>query len=136
MKSHRKLKLIAVAFIIAHFIIGTIHAAAHVAIGINMSLWQNLYILIIIWALPLASGVLLLLRRTRAGFVMLFLSMLGSLLFGGYYHFLASGADNVNSLGHHSWALPFQLSAALLALTEAAGTLVGILGSRRSRNIR
>lgn len=131
LKNSNALKRIAVAIIVAHFLVGVVHGAAHVAIGIDMPLWQNLYILIVIWALPVVSGLLLWRRARRAGFLLLFLSMLGALLFGGYYHFIEHGADNVGSLGHHSWALPFQITAVLLALTEAAGTFIGILGSRR-----
>jgi hypothetical protein len=134
LKSPDTLKRIAVAVIIAHALAGVVHGAAHKAMGIDMSLWQNLYILIVIWALPIISGFLLRRRPAWAGFLLLFLSMLGALLFGGYYHFIERGADNVRSLGHHTWALPFQLTAVLLALTEAAGALVGLLGSLRVRN--
>jgi uncharacterized membrane protein YqaE (UPF0057 family) len=133
LKSRSSLVRIAIAIIVAHVVVGTVHGTAHVAMGINMSLAQNLYILIVIWALPVVSGLLLWRRRARAGFVLLCLSMLGALPFGAYYHFVATGADNVGSLGHHLWALPFQITAVLLALTEAAGSLVGLLGARRVR---
>jgi hypothetical protein len=79
--------------------------------------------------LPLVA-VVLLWRRSALGFPLLFGSMLGSLLFGAYYHFIAAGADNVASLPPHAWALPFQVTAVLLALTEAAGVVVGAVGLR------
>ena len=62
---------------------------------------------------------------------MLFLSMLGALLFGGYYHFVLAGADNVSTVAHHalhSWAHLFQVSAVLLALVEFAGVIAGVAG--------
>lgn len=119
-----------IAIVVLHALVVVAHSAAHSALYIYMGPWQNAYILLVIVVLPLVSG-LLLWRRTKAGFLLLFFSMLGALLFGGYYHFIVPGPDNVGWLGHHPWALPFQVSAVLLAVSEAAGALVGIIGLRR-----
>ncbi len=57
--------------------------------------------------------------------------MLGELAFGGYYHFVLAGADNVSAVGHlamRSWAQVFQVSALLLALVEFAGVVAGVAG--------
>ena len=116
-----------IAIVLLHALVSVAHGAAHSALNISMSDWQNLYILLVIFLLPLVAG-LLLWRGARTGFHILFLSMLGSLLFGGYYHFVLSGPDNVNSLLVHRWTLPFQICAVLLALIEAAGAIVGIAG--------
>ena len=115
-----------------HFIVSLVHAAAHTNLHIDMNPWQTVYILLVITALPLVSGYLLW-RRTRGGFLLLLCSMSGALVFGGYYHFIAAGADNVRSLGSHSWAPWFQLTAVLLALTETAGVLTGFLGAVRKQ---
>jgi hypothetical protein len=96
-----------------------------------MNAWQSVYILLVITMLPLVSAILLWRERTTGGFLLLLASMLGSLLFGGYYHFIAIGADNVGTLGLHSWARPFQVTAVLLAITEAAGVVTGLLGGFR-----
>lgn len=95
-----------------------------------MSPWQNAYIFLVIVAAPVIAGILIW-RGTRVGFQLLAVSMLGSLLFGGYYHFIASGPDNVASLMDHTWSFPFQITAALLAVTEAAGFVIGLLGARK-----
>ena len=125
----------AAIFIVAiHALVGVAHSMSHVGLHIYMSLWQNVYILTVIFVLPIVSGVLIW-RRARAGFFLLFCSMLGSLLFGGYYHFIASGPDNVNSLDTHPWALPFQISALLLAVTEAGGAVVAVVGLQSERKI-
>ena len=132
-RSSNTLARLSLAVVVAHALIGVVHSAAHVAMHIFMSLWQNAYIFAVIFALPVVAG-LLLRRSARAGYLLLFLSMLGSLLFGVYYHFVAPGPDNVNSMGGHAWAFPFGGSAVLLALAEAAGAflgLVGLLGRRR-----
>lgn len=116
-----------VIIVMLHFIVSVVHGAAHLNLHIDLNLWQTVYVLVVITALPLVSGFLLW-RRARSGFLLLVLSMLGSLIFGGYYHFIVIGADNVASLGSHSWAAPFQVTAVLLATTEAGGVLTGAAG--------
>jgi hypothetical protein len=133
MKSNQySLERMGVMIVVVHFLVNVVHAAAHMRLHIDMNLWQTVYILVVIIVLPLASGYLLW-RRARRGFLLLLCSMLGALIFGGYYHFIASGADNVGSLGSHFWARPFQVTAVLLALTEAAGVGTGVVGVLKSR---
>ena len=129
-RSLRSLERIGIAIVLLHLLASTLHSAAHLNLHIEMNAWQSVYILSVILVLPLISAVLLLRKRARIGFWLLFCSMLGSLLFGGYYHFIAAGADNVASLGDHAWAPAFQLTAVLLALTEAAGMVIGAVGLR------
>ena len=121
-----------IAIVVLHLIVGVVHSVAHSELQIYMATWQNAYILFVIFVLPLVSGFLLW-RRSRLAFLLLFISMFGSLLFGGYYHFLAPGPDNVSQLSHHAWTLPFQLSAVVLALLEAVGVIIGIAGLKRTR---
>ncbi len=119
-----KLGVIVVAL---HFLISIVHGAAHVNLHIDLAAWQQVYVLVVITLLPLVSA-LMLWRRWPGGFLLLLCSMIGSLLFGGYYHFIAAGADNVSSLGAHAWAGPFQITAGLLALTEVAGASIAAVG--------
>jgi hypothetical protein len=121
-----------VTIVVLHFVVSLIHGLAHSSMHIDMKLWQNVYILTVITALPWVSGYLLW-RRKRGGFFFLFLSMSGALAFGCYYHFIAAGADNMNSLGSHAWASTFQVTAVLLALTETGGVVTGVLGSLRKQ---
>jgi hypothetical protein len=122
-----------IAIIALRLPVQVLHSVAHSALQIYLAPWQKVYILLVITVLPLVSAVLLW-RRSRLAFLLLFISMFGSLIFGGYYHFLAPGPDNVSQLGHHAWTFPFQLSAVLLAVLEAAGTVVGIAGLMANRN--
>ncbi len=127
------------AVVTVHVLTVTVHSAAHASLQIFMAPWQNAYILSVIVALPIVAGVLLW-RRRQSGFLLLFVSMAGSLVFGGYYHFLAPGPDNISELGHHAWTIPFQVSAMLLAIIEAAGAAIGVAGllanRRRRLNVR
>jgi hypothetical protein len=131
--NHKFLQRLAIFIVVFHLIISLVHGTAHSQLHIDMNLWQSLYILIVITLLPIISGFLVW-RRWRGGFFLLTVSMLGSLMFGGYYHFVAAGADNIASLGSHSWTLPFQLTAVLIAITEAAGVLTGLLGMLKQEN--
>jgi hypothetical protein len=126
-KTHDSVQRLSVLIVAFHFLVSLVHGMAHSRLHIEMNLWQSVYILLVITLLPLISG-LLLWRGARGGFVLLTISMLGSLIFGGYYHFIAVGADNVSSLGSHPWSPAFQVTAVLLATTEVAGVLTGLLG--------
>jgi hypothetical protein len=116
-----------VILVALHFVVSVVHGAAHLDLHIGLKTWQTVYVLVVITALPLLSGFLLW-RRARNGFPLLLFSMLGSLVFGGYYHFIATGADNVTELGLRAWSAPFQVTAVLLVLTETAGVLTAVLG--------
>ena len=131
-KAQPSLASLGVIVVALHFIVSVVHGAAHLDLHIGLKTWQTIYVLLVISALPLVSGFLLW-RRARSGFRLLLFSMLGSLVFGGYYHFIATGADNVTSLGLHAWTAPFQVTAVLLALTETAGVLTAVLGLLRKQ---
>jgi len=134
-KTHDSLQRFGVLVVTFHFVISLVHGVAHSSLHIGMKLWQTVYILLVITLLPLISGFLLW-RALRGGFFLLLISMLGSLIFGGYYHFIATGADNVASLGLHSWAPAFQVTAVLLSLTEVAGVLTGLFGLLKKQKVR
>jgi hypothetical protein len=124
------LRRLSIAIIALHAVVTTMHGAAHNTLNIVMNGWQNAYIFVVIVLLPLVAGYLIW-KRARGGYLILFLSMLGALVFGGYYHFVLAGADNVATVAHHayrSWAQLFQVSAVLLALVELAGVVAGIVG--------
>jgi len=124
------LRRLSVVIIVLHVIVTTAHGAAHSTLEILMNGWQNAYIFIVIVLLPLVAGYLIW-KRARRGYLIMFISMLGALLFGGYYHFVLAGADNVSTVAHHashSWAQVFQVSAVLLALVEFAGVVAGVVG--------
>lgn len=129
-KAGDSLRRLSIAIVALHAVVTGVHGAAHSTLKILMNSWQNAYIFVVIVLLPLVAGFLIW-KRARGGYLILFLSMLGALVFGGYYHFVLAGADNVSTVSHHamrSWAQVFQVSAALLALVEFAGVAVGVFG--------
>ena len=126
-----KFKLIGIALVLLHLVVVTPHSIAHNMLGINMNPWQNIYIMLVILLAPIVAGVLLW-RRPRVGFLLLGISMAGSLVFGAFYHFILPGSDNAMSLHPHPWTFTVQASAVLLAVTELAGAAVGLVGFRMS----
>ena len=124
--------IVAIAIVVLHLAISIPHGMAHSDLHIRMALWQNVYIWVVITLLPLVAAVLIW-KRPRSGFLLLLCSMAGSFVFGVFYHFIIAGADNVASHAGHASAGIFLWTAVLLALIEAAGFVIGLLGWSRSR---
>jgi presenilin-like A22 family membrane protease len=121
------LRRLAVLVVILHALVTAPHSIAHTNLHIAMDTWQNIYIFVVILIAPIVAAVFIWIRR-RSGFALLTISMIGSFVFGVYYHFIATGSDNAFTLPASSWTLTFQLTAWLLAITELAGAVIGFLG--------
>jgi hypothetical protein len=120
---------LALAVIIVHAVVGSLHSTAHQILGIQVSLAQLIYIVLIIMVAPLAAGILFLKRLKTEGAVLLICSLFGSLIFGVFNHFVANTTDHVSHVGtlpQKFWAIVFQITAVLLALVEAFGIWAGM----------
>lgn len=110
-----------------HVMVVILHGMAHGGAGVPFtSLSSN----------ALVALFLLSTRWFPWGALLLCLCMLGSLLFGVWNHFLLPGPDNLASLSAGIWQLPFRITAFLLALIEAAGTIAGawlLFGTKRAQ---
>lgn len=124
-----------VGIVLFHLVVVTPHSIAHTVLHIDMNSWQNIYILFVILLAPIVSAVLLW-KRSQWGFILLTLSMTGSLVFGVYYHFIAVGPDNVTSLHEGPWATTFRASALLLTAIEFLAVVVGLVGARNKIGIQ
>jgi hypothetical protein len=124
-----------IALVLVHAATVLVHGISHAHLGIGTAPWQTLFIVVVIVVAPLVSAALLR-RAPAAGFGLLTGALFGSLVFGLAYHFLVEGPDNVASLQHGAWAAAFETSAWLLMLTEAAGTIVGVVGLGRAVETR
>ena len=100
---------------------GLAHGSGHTHLGVALSEWQSTFVTIVILISPLVAMILLWTRYQRAGLFLLAISMVGSFVFGVYYHFIAAGADNAFTLRQEPWTAVFRITAALLAVIEAAG---------------
>jgi hypothetical protein len=104
-----------------------LHSAAHVQLGIiPPSLATNSYIALVLFLAPLIAAGLLWTHRARAGAWLLFWSMLGSLVFEMYNHYLVMSPDHVSQIPHNLWGRVFQATAAATAILEAAGCALAV----------
>ena len=117
--------MVALALILTHLIISTIHGLAHQGGMVKLSRFGYVYVAIVITLAPIIAGVLLFSRTQKAGALLLTLSMLGSFGFGVWYHFLTSGADNVSEV-QGPWHSTFLWTAVALAIVEFAGVFIGL----------
>jgi len=114
-QAHRSLRQFGILIVAVHFVVSVVHGLAHSRLHIALNGWQSGFVLLVITVAPLISA-LLLWRDSANGFGLLLTSMLGSLVFGGYYHFISVGADNVGSLGCIPGLDRFRLALCLLRL--------------------
>ena len=117
--------------VLAHLAVSFVHGSAHQQLGVGLSTWQNSYVLIVITLGPLIALALVWMRRARAGFALLAISMAGSLIFGGYFHYIGISPDHVSHLPPGDAQGMFRTTAVLLLVTEVFGTVVGVLGIRK-----
>jgi Na+/proline symporter len=126
---------VALFVVIAHAAIVALHSAAHQVLDVRASTAQTVFIVSFIIVAPLVAGGLLWRRASRAGALVLAISLAGSLLFGVYNHFVAESPDHVahvSLMSPGSWAIIFQATAVLLALSEALGIYAGVRVLRKN----
>lgn len=116
--------------VLAHLAVSVIHGQAHTRLGVGLSNWQQTYVFIVILLAPLVALVLSFTRLAGAGLWLLLASMLGSLIFGGSYHYLIISPDHVSHLPAGDARGLFRVTALLLLLTEAFGVTVAALALR------
>ena len=124
----RSLSTIAV---LAHLIVSLVHGYAHTELGVGLSAWQNWYVVVVITLAPLVALALVWMRQERIGFALLVISMAGSLIFGGYFHYIGISPDHVSHLPPGDAQGTFRVTAVLLLATELFGAVVGVLGMRK-----
>jgi hypothetical protein len=116
--------------VLAHMIVLLGHGAAHSHLHIRASQWQSAFIAIVIFSSPVLAAFLLWTRWQRTGITFFGISLGGSLLFGLYYHFVASGTDSVFNPIQSHWNIWFRITSVLLAVVELAGCIWCFVSSR------
>src|SRR6185503_1556510 len=116
----------ALALILIHLIVSTFHGWVHQAAMVTLTTFGYIYVGVVITLMPLVAAAFLFTRKKKVGALLLALSMLGSLIFGFWYHFLSQTNDNVSQV-HGPWHSTFLWTAIALAFIELAGMVVGFL---------
>lgn len=122
---------LAAAVVAVHAVVSIGHGIAHQAVPVDLTAAQDVFVVLVIALAPVAALVLLWRGRERAGAGLLATSMAAALLFGVYFHYAVPNPDNVAAVAG-PWSLPFEGTAALVAVTELAGTVVGAWLWRRA----
>lgn len=121
----------ALALILIHLVVSILHGWAHQAAMVTLTTFGYVYVGVVITLMPLVAAAFLFTRKRKIGALLLALSMLGSFIFGFWYHFLSQTNDNVTQV-HGSWHSTFLWTAIALAVIELAGTAVGFRMFRAS----
>ena len=120
-----------IAIVVIHLVISFIHGAAHSGAQVFLSQTGNLFVWVVILAGPIVG--LIVQQFFRAvGTWLTTLTMAGALVFGIVNHFVLDSGDHVQHVTG-PWRMTFALTAALLALTEAAGVGVGLRAAAEER---
>jgi FtsH-binding integral membrane protein len=118
--------------VLVHLAVVLVHGAAHRKLGVDLELWQNIFVWIVIVIVPLLVVPLLYIpKQKRNALYLLVGTMAGSFLFGVYFHFIHDSYDHVMHREHDSWGLVFTGSAVVLAAVELLGCWIGLRGLRK-----
>jgi hypothetical protein len=133
-RNTRSLKFTALVVVGFHFLTVVLHSLAHESLSVKATPAQLAFIIPVIIFAPVVSGFMLP-KFEKAGAALLLASMLGSFVFGLYYHFVADTIDHVAHVARLRpafWSAMFQVTAHLLAVSEVVGAaLAGLLWARR-----
>lgn len=123
------LKILLAALVIVHLVVAVVHGVAHGGAHVPLTPVAVAFVIVVIQFGPLV-GLALTLVQPRGGAAVVAASMAGALLFGLVNHFVLPGSDNILRVDA-DWRMLFSSTAALLALIEAGGTIVGVVAVRR-----
>jgi len=120
-----KTRNLLIAVVLVHLAIVLLHGAAHTRLHIDLTPAESVYSIVVIVLAPLVATGLLWTNVWRSAAYLLATSMIGSLIFGGYKHFLSGTNDDVSHMSHAGWGGIFLATSILLFVVEAAGTVLG-----------
>jgi len=108
------------------------HGGAHNDLMVELSPAQNLFVYVVVLLAPLVAASLTWTRYSVAGVWLFTGSMIASLIFGVYYHYVLVSPDNVGHLPAADAAIQFRfaLSAACLAVVESVSAIAGVFFCR------
>jgi hypothetical protein len=120
-------RLVVAALAAVHLLVTLWHSGAHSELAIGLPPLKLAYAYAVIVIAPPVAAALLWTRFAGLGLWLFTLSMLGSLLFATYHHYILVSPDNIAHLpeGTAEAHARFISSAGISALLELASALVG-----------
>ena len=127
-------KLVITLLVAVHLAASLWHGSAHTRLAIDLPPAKTLFVFIVILIAPIVAALLVWTRYISIGLWVLFISMLGSFLFGVYHHYLLVSPDNVRHLpaGSPEAHSQFITSAGIIAFLELASALYAAYCLRNS----
>ena len=120
-------------FLFIHHIVAILHGGVHTEIPVILSSAQNIFVTVVIMLLPIIAVSLIWLGLTSTkyaniGFLLLAISMGGSLIFDVYHHYILVSPDNISHLpdAPTNVHLQFIWTAHALALVQSFGTVLAL----------
>src|SRR6185295_12509863 len=125
--SYRSVAWIVTVVVLAHLVVNVLHGRAHTELAVELSSWQQFFVIAVILLAPLVALVLSWTRYIKAGSWLLLGAMLGSLIFGICYHYIIISNDHVAHLPPGEARYLFRVTALLLVVTEIVGVAVAAI---------
>ena len=119
------------AVVVLHLLVSLVHGWAHGMAGVSGNGPAMAFVVIVIIAGPLV-GLAWMWKSAVVGARIIGATMAASLLFGLVNHFIIAGPDRVDHVVAHAQTL-FEVTALMLVLTEAAGSVLGFSYGRSRR---
>src|ERR1043165_1445700 len=132
MTTTAKTRVSVVIVVGAHLGVNMLHGQAHESLGVGLSSWQKVYVIVMILVAPLVALLLSLTRYLRAGLWLLLVSMLCLLRFRLCYHSGIISPHNRALLPGGDARGLFRITALLLVITEALGVALAGITLRRT----
>ncbi len=104
--------------------VNLLHGLAHAELKVIPGPLDSLFIGLVIGVAPIIALLLILKGAQRVGGSLLLVSLLASLIYGLYHHFLIAGTDNALSMSDGGLSALFLVTALLLLVTETVGSWV------------
>lgn len=129
----RATKALISALVLVHFVGNVWHGHAHTVLEIMLPALKSAYVVVVIVVAPLVGAALTWTRRATAGAWIVGVSMVGSVVFSVYHHYVMISIDNVDHLppGSAEAHAHFSHSAELIALSALGAALVAFYGAGR-----
>jgi formate/nitrite transporter FocA (FNT family) len=124
---------IATGIILLNLLVAFVHGQAHQELDVQLSSWQLVYVAATNIIGPILALILYWTPFRRVAALLLFVSMLATLLFGITFHFIFTSNDHIAHLPEGHGQPLFIATALLLVPAQALGAIFGLWSWRRLR---
>lgn len=109
-----------------HLLVHTVHGIPHQTIPVPLGAPRTAAVIVVVYVLPIAGGILLWRGSDRSGIATVTLAIGLSLALATTLHFVLESPDHVAAVPAGPWRLPFLLTAAGITVVDALGVLGGV----------